>query len=92
MAEGRVGGTFGALATGVFATAAINQLGRGLIDGNPGQILTQLIAVGATIAYAVVATYGIVKLVDVIVGIRIYARDEELGLDLSTHGEVAYQT
>jgi ammonium transporter, Amt family len=86
-----VGGTFGAVATGVFATAAINELGKGLIDGNAGQLLTQLIAVGATIAYAVVATFVIVKLVDVVLGIRISARDEELGLDLSTHGEAAYQ-
>ncbi len=86
-----VGGTFGALATGVFATAAINELGRGVIDGNPGQIGIQLAAVGATIAYAVVATFVIVKLVDFILGIRVPTRDEELGLDLSVHGEVAYQ-
>jgi Amt family ammonium transporter len=87
-----VGGTFGAVATGVFATAAINPLGRGLIDGNPGQLLTQLVAVGATIAYAVVSTFVIVKVVDVILGIRVSARDEELGIDLATHGEVAYQS
>jgi Amt family ammonium transporter len=87
-----VGGTFGAVATGVFATAAINELGKGLIDGNPGQIATQLVAVGATIAYAVVATFVIVKLVDLILGIRISVRDEELGIDLATHGEVAYQS
>jgi Amt family ammonium transporter len=86
-----VGGTFGAVATGVFATTAINGF-PGLIDGKASQVATQIVAVGATIAYAVVATYGIVKLVDVILGIRISARDEELGLDLSTHGEVAYQT
>jgi Amt family ammonium transporter len=86
-----VGGMFGAVATGVFATAAINELGKGLIDGNAGQLLTQLIAVGATVAYAVVATFVIVKLVDVILGIRISATEEELGLDLSTHGEAAYQ-
>jgi Amt family ammonium transporter len=87
-----VGGTYGAIATGVFATAAINGAYHGLIDGNPGQVLTQVLAVGATIAYAVVATFVIVKLVDVVLGIRISARDEELGLDLSTHGEVAYQS
>jgi Amt family ammonium transporter len=86
-----VGGTFGAVATGVLATTAINSLGRGLIDGNAGQVVTQLIAVGATIAYAVVATFVIVKLVDVILGLRISATDEELGIDLSTHGEAAYQ-
>ncbi|MBA2720047.1 MAG: ammonium transporter [Chloroflexi bacterium] len=87
-----VGGMFGALATGVFATTAINPLGRGLIDGNAGQIGIQLIAIGATIAYATVATFVIIKLVNAILGIRISARDEELGLDLSTHGEVAYQS
>jgi Amt family ammonium transporter len=86
-----VGGTFGAVATGVFATTAINPLGRGLIDGNPGQVLTQIIAVGATIAYAVVATFVIVKLVDVVLGIRVPAREEEVGLDLAVHGEAAYQ-
>jgi Amt family ammonium transporter len=85
-----VGGMFGAVVTGVFATAAINSY-PGLIDGNPRQVLTQIVAVVAVVAYAVVATFGIVKLVDVILGIRISARDEELGIDLATHGEVAYQ-
>jgi Amt family ammonium transporter len=86
-----VGGTFGAIATGVLATTAINSLGRGLIDGNAGQVGIQLVAVGATIVYAVVATFVIVKLVNVILGLRISARDEEMGIDLSTHGEAAYQ-
>ena len=85
-----VGGTFGAIATGVFATTAINAF-PGLVDGNPGQVVTQLVAVGATIAYAVVATFVIVKLVDVVLGIRVNARQEELGLDVAVHGEVAYQ-
>jgi ammonium transporter, Amt family len=87
-----VGGVFGAVATGVFATTAINAAGRGLIDGNPAQVLIQLVAVGATIAYAVGATFGIVKLVDFFLGMRVGAREEEMGLDLSVHGEVAYQT
>ena len=86
-----VGGTFGAVATGVFATTAINPLGRGLIDGNPGQVLTQVIAIGATIAYAVIATFVIIKIVDVILGIRVKSDVEEVGLDLAVHGEVAYQ-
>ena len=60
-----VGGVFGAIATGVLATSAIQAAYTGLIDGNPGQVVTQLVAVGATIAYAVVATFVIVKLVDV---------------------------
>jgi Amt family ammonium transporter len=86
-----VGGMFGAVATGVFATTAINAAGAGLIDGNPGQVVTQLIAVGATIAYAVVATFVIVKTVDVIMGMRVSSGDEEMGLDLALHGEAAYQ-
>jgi Amt family ammonium transporter len=86
-----VGGTFGAIATGVLATSAVQASYKGLIDGNAGQVITQLVAVAATIAYAVVATFVIVKVVDVILGIRISARDEELGIDLATHGEVAYQ-
>ena len=86
-----VGGTFGAVATGVFATAAINELGSGLVDGNAGQVGTQVIAIGATIAYAMVATFVVVKVVDVVLGIRVPTRDEEVGLDLAVHGEAAYQ-
>jgi ammonium transporter, Amt family len=85
-----VGGVFGALATGVFATTAINAF-PGLIDGNPGQLATQAIAVGATIAYSVVATYVIVKAVDFVLGLRVPSHEEEVGLDLAVHGEVAYQ-
>jgi Amt family ammonium transporter len=85
-----VGGTFGAVATGVLATAAINAY-PGLIDGNPGQVLTQVLAVGATIAYAVVATFVIVKVTDLVLGIRVKSDQEELGLDLAVHGEAAYQ-
>ena len=86
-----VGGMFGALATGVFATTAINPLGRGLIDGNAGQIGIQLVAIAATIAYATVSTFVIIKVVDVILGIRVPKAQEEAGLDLAVHGEVAYQ-
>ena len=86
-----VGGVFGALATGVLATSAVQASFKGLIDGNAGQVVTQILAVAATIAYAVVTTFVIVKVVDLILGIRITARQEELGLDLAVHGEVAYQ-
>jgi Amt family ammonium transporter len=86
-----VGGVFGAIATGVFATSAIQASYSGLIDGNPGQVLTQLVAVAATVAYAVVATFVIVKVVDLVLGIRISPKEEEIGIDLATHGEVAYQ-
>ena len=85
-----VGGMFGALATGVLATTAINAF-PGLIDGNPGQVAKQAIAVAATIAYAVVATYVIVKAVDFVLGLRVPSHEEEVGLDLAVHGEVAYQ-
>ena len=86
-----VGGTFGAIATGVFATTAIN-FGSGLIDGNPSQVVTQLVAVGTVIAYAVVATFVIVKVTGLVLGIRVKSDQEEVGLDLAVHGEVAYQS
>jgi Amt family ammonium transporter len=84
-----VGGMFGAIATGVFATTAINAF-PGLIDGNPSQVMTQVVAVAATIAYAVIATFVIIKLVDFILGIRVPQAQEEMGLDLAVHGEAAY--
>jgi Amt family ammonium transporter len=87
-----VGGMFGAVVTGVLATSAVQAASRGLIDGNPGQVVTQILAVGATIAYAVVATFAIVKLVDLVLGLRISIKEEELGIDLAVHGEVAYQS
>ena len=85
-----VGGTFGAIATGVFATTAINY-GSGLINGNPSQVWTQIVAVGA-VAYAVVATFVIVKVTGLVLGIRVKSDQEEVGLDLAVHGEVAYQS
>jgi ammonium transporter, Amt family len=86
-----IGGMFGALATGVFASSAIQAAYSGLLEGNPQQLVDQLIAVGATIGYAVVATVVIVKVVDALLGMRVKPEAEELGLDLSVHGEVAYQ-
>jgi len=86
-----VGGAFGAVATGVFATAAIQPAYTGLLEGNVAQLVNQFIAVGATIAYAVVSTFVIVKVVDLVLGIRVNKESEEAGLDLSVHGEVAYQ-
>jgi Amt family ammonium transporter len=86
-----VGGMFGAIATGVFATAAVQEAYTGLIDGNAAQVGIQLVAVVAVVAYAVVATFIIIKLVDVILGIRVPSVQEETGLDLAVHGEAAYQ-
>jgi len=85
-----VGGIFGAVATGVFATTAINVF-PGLVDGNAAQVATQAVAVGAVVAYATLATFGIVKAVDFVLGLRVPADEEEVGLDLAVHGEVAYQ-
>jgi ammonium transporter, Amt family len=87
-----IGGIFGAVATGVFATSAVQSGFSGLIDGNPRQVLVQLLAVGATLAYAVVGTFVIVKVVDAILGIRVPSTQEQTGLDLAVHGEAAYQS
>jgi ammonium transporter, Amt family len=87
-----IGGTWGAIATGLFATVAINTAGaNGLFFGNPQQLVTQLIAVGATWTYAAIATFVIVKGIDVTIGMRVREHEESLGLDRSQHGEIAYQ-
>jgi Amt family ammonium transporter len=86
-----VGGTWGALATGLFAWKAINAAGAdGLLHGNPRQLWTQLVAVGATVLLAAPATFLILKLVDALVGLRVGEDDELAGLDISLHSESAY--
>jgi Amt family ammonium transporter len=86
-----VGGTWGALATGLFASTAVNAAGAdGLFFGNPGQLVTQVLAVVATVALAVVGTFVILKVVDALVGLRVSEEDEVAGLDLSQHSETAY--
>jgi ammonium transporter, Amt family len=85
-----VGGTAGAILTGVFAHHAVNSAYKGLIDGNPGQVVIQLIGVGATMAYAAVVTFVILKVVDALFGLRVKDQQEEEGLDLTQHGELAY--
>jgi Amt family ammonium transporter len=87
-----VGGAFGAVATGVFATTAVNAAGRdGLLAGGAGQVLIQLVAVGAVALYAAVATGVILFVINALVPIRVPNPQEEQGLDLAQHGEVAYQ-
>ena len=86
-----VGGTLGAILTGVFAVSAVGGF-SGLIDGNGNQILKQLVAVGATWIYSGLATFIILKVVDRFVGLRVDESEEEAGLDSSQHGEVAWQT
>src|SRR5438105_1400899 len=87
-----VGGTWGAIATGIFATVAVNSAGAdGLIYGNPQQLLTQTIAVLVSWAYSGVMTFIILKAIDAVIGVRVPEEEEVLGLDTTQHGEVAYQ-
>jgi Amt family ammonium transporter len=86
-----VGGTWGALATGLFASQAINAAGKnGLFYGNPAQLGVQALGVLATIVYAVVVTFVLLKIVDALMGLRVSEEQESEGLDLSQHGEAAY--
>src|SRR3954466_11779641 len=86
-----VGGMFGAIATGIFASATVQSAYSGLLDANPQQLVTQGVAVGATVLYAAIGTVAIVKVVDVLLGLRVKPEVEETGLALGVHGEVAYQ-
>jgi Amt family ammonium transporter len=84
-----VGGTVGALLTGVLAVAAVGGDGKsGLIDGNPGQVITQLYGVGCTIVYDAIVSLILLKIIDLVVGLRVDIDSEREGLDLSLHGEV----
>lgn len=86
-----VGGTVGAIATGIFASKAINAAGaNGLLFGNPKQLLVQLATVGIVLAYAFVMTWIIAKVIDVTIGLRVANKEEDVGLDLAQHAETAY--
>jgi Amt family ammonium transporter len=85
-----VGGILGAILTGVFADPSVNELGKGLLYGNPGQLLTQIIAVVVTIAYSGIVTLIIFMIVKAMTGVRVEAEHEITGLDESQHGEKAY--
>jgi Amt family ammonium transporter len=87
-----VGGLLGALLTGVFADPAVNELGKGLLYGNPGQLWVQLVASLATIAYSGIMTLIIFMVIKVTVGLRVGAEEETIGLDESEHGERAYNS
>ncbi|MGD0023091.1 MAG: ammonium transporter [Xanthobacteraceae bacterium] len=81
-----LGGAAGALLTGVFA---VSQYGgtAGLIEGNPGQVLNQAIGIGCVFVYDVVVTLIILKVVDLVIGLRVSGEIEREGLDLALHGE-----
>lgn len=86
-----VGGTWGAIATGLFATKTINPAGAdGFFYGNYSLLGTQLIAVGATIAVAIIATFVILKGISLFISLRMSEDEEETGLDICLHGEHAY--
>jgi Amt family ammonium transporter len=86
-----VGGILGAILTGVFASKAINPAGNdGLLYGNAGLVVTQLIAVGATIAFVAAGTAVILLVLKAVMGLRVSEDEELMGLDLSQHNESAY--
>jgi len=84
-----VGGVWGAMATGVFAVAAIGGT-AGLIEGNPGLVWDQFVAVVATIGYSLIVSFVLLKVIDLVMGLRVSEEDEVIGLDLSQHGEEGY--
>jgi len=85
-----VSGTLGMILTGVFATSAINGLGSGLVDGNPRQVLIQLVAVVAAWLFSFGMSFGILKLTDRLVGLRVDEETEVRGLDVALHSEEGY--
>ncbi len=93
------GGTLGALLTGVFASSAVNPifkdargntLASGVLEGNPHQLLNQMLGVAIAWGLAIVGTLIILKVVDVTIGLRVNEEEEVQGLDLSQHGEEGY--
>jgi Amt family ammonium transporter len=86
-----VGGLWGALATGLFATTAVNAAGKnGLFFGNPQLLGIQALDAFTTIAYSVVVTFIILKVVDLVIGLRVSEEEEVQGLDLTQHSEIGY--
>jgi ammonium transporter, Amt family len=86
-----MGGVFGAIVTGFFAQKAINPAGAdGWLYGNPKQILIQIAAVAATAIWGFVVSIVLLKIIDWTMGLRVTPEEEEMGLDLSQHGESAY--
>lgn len=86
-----VGGIWGAIATGLFASKAINAAGSdGLFFGNPGQLWTQILAVLITLVYSFIVTLVILYIIKAIMGLKVSEEDEFVGCDTSEHGETAY--
>jgi ammonium transporter, Amt family len=85
-----VGGTVGAILTGVFAEKALNGLFDGALYGNPGQVVIQATAVGTAILYSGVVSFILLKLIGLVIPLRASVSDESTGLDITQHGEEAY--
>jgi Amt family ammonium transporter len=85
-----IGGTVGALLTGVFAQKALNGVADGLLFGNPGQLVTQLIAVLSAALFSGIVSFILLKVVGAVFPLRATDDDQSVGLDLSMHGEEAY--
>jgi Amt family ammonium transporter len=85
-----VGGTVGALLTGVFADKALNGVADGALFGNPGQLVIQATAILAAMAYSGLMSFALLKLIGLVLPLRATAEDENGGLDISLHGEDAY--
>jgi Amt family ammonium transporter len=86
-----IGGIIGAVSVGLFATAMVNPAVSGLFYGNAAQLGIQVLAVLVVAAFAFAGSYLLLKLVDVFSPLRVSAKEEDEGLDLSQHGEEAYQ-
>jgi Amt family ammonium transporter len=86
-----VGGMWGTIATGLFASAAINAAGpNGLFYGNPAQLGIQVVAVVIVASFAFFGSYALLKIINVFIPLRVSAEEEDTGLDISQHGEEAY--
>ena len=86
-----IGGAWGAIATGIFATVAVNSAGsNGLLYGNSGLLITQVIAVAVIWFYSFVVTFILAKVIDATIGLRVGEEEEAVGLDVSQHAEKAY--
>ncbi|ACM11647.1 ammonium transporter [Bacillus paranthracis] len=87
-----IGGTWGGIATGLFATTTVNSDGaNGLFYGNAALLLKQLVAIGATYAFTIIMTYAIIKAINFFLPVRVDEHEEHMGLDISMHGEKAYE-
>ncbi|MDX2035616.1 MAG: ammonium transporter [Isosphaeraceae bacterium] len=85
-----VGGAFGALAVGIFAVKGISGETSGLIEGNPMQVVYQAISLVAAGGYSFIVSFVLLKIIDAVIGLRVTADEEEVGLDLTQHGERGY--